>query len=195
MRRNDLLFNSDKIFYVVSASIIAVRIILAIGYDCLHKELIAPDGAIYSASAMAKYDIDILKQPVKDREVMMWYWMIKEDPSQGANTYKRFAKKTVSHPFVSEGHAWTSIIGNIYKVIGYNSTVIRIINILMSSISAIFLYGIFRCRWALIVCLLLPTQVLYSMSMGRDFMRELAICFALWIFYLGSGSKSLKASG
>ena len=194
MRRDDLLFNSNKIFYAVSASIIAVRILLALGYDCLHKELIVPDGAIYSASAMVKCNVDILKEPVKDREVMMWYWTIKEDTSKVAYGYRRFAENTVSHPSILEGHIWTSIIGNVYRVIGYNSAVIRIINILLSSASAIFLYGIFRCRWALIVCLLLPTQVVYSMGMGRDFLREFVICLALWIFYLGSNKSTGSSS-
>jgi hypothetical protein len=173
MRGNDILQHSDKIFLKVAVIIILLRFALAAGYDCLHKEIIVPDGAFYSASAVKMAKLDIFKQRIWDREIIRWYWNI---------TWDDYCKRLINSDSL-ETRSWLHILSFIYSSIGYNTLVIRFLNVFLSISSALFLYGIFRCRWALIVCLLLPTQILYSMSLCRDFMREFLICGLLWLVY------------
>lgn len=181
MHRNDLLLNSNKVFVKVIIIIVLLRLALAVGYDKLNEELVAPDGNIFSASGIIKAKLDIMKTGSRNRETLMWYFYMTEDGSPHAATCKRFVE-----PPNSEMTLWTSIIGWIYSALGYKPLAVRFLNIGMSICSAFLLYGIIRCRWALIVCLLLPTQIVYSMSLCRDFVREIIICAALWVCYLGS---------
>jgi len=180
MRGNDILLYCGKNFSKIITAVIILRVALALGYDCLHKEIIAPDGAFYSASALVSGGTDI--RGTWDREVIMWYWMMLDDTDYG-RPYKRLINATGNNDVFH----WVYFMKKVYSVFGYKPIIIRLTNVFISIVSAFFLYGVFRCRWALLLCLILPTQVIYSVSMCRDFMREFVVCGVLWLFYWGEG--------
>jgi 4-amino-4-deoxy-L-arabinose transferase-like glycosyltransferase len=80
----------------------------------------------------------------------------------------------------------------IYFIFGYFPLGVRVFNILLSLTSTYFLFDIGKRQFGaltanifLLIALFLPTQILYSITLSKDFLRVFVICLALWILYGG----------
>ena len=98
--------------------------------------------------------------------------------------------RTVS-PF-SEVGIYAYAVGLIYFIFGFFPLGARTLNIALSLFGAYFLFdigrrqlGVLRANLFLLVALFLPTQVIYSITLSKDFMRMFVVCLMLWLIYGG----------
>ncbi len=92
--------------------------------------------------------------------------------------------------FWTESNVFVVIVGAIYFVFGYFPLAVRIFNIALSVISVYLLFrvatkqfGELAANMFLVIALFLPTQVFYSLTLSRDFMRVFIVALIVWVIY------------
>jgi len=92
----------------------------------------------------------------------------------------------------NETGAFLYVVGAIYFLFGYFPIFVRIFNIILSISCVFFIFRIAARHFGetpakifLIIGLFLPTQLVYSITLSKDFTRMFLVCFVLWIIYGG----------
>lgn len=92
----------------------------------------------------------------------------------------------------SEISLFSYIVAVLYALLGDLTIWVRLFNILLSMGSALMLYVIMKrlfddlaANLFLLIALFLPTQVGYSITLSRDFIRVFFISLMLWSLYMG----------
>lgn len=100
------------------------------------------------------------------------------------------AEKGRLPPYPNESTVFTWIIGFIYLVFGYVPLGVRIFNIVLSLASTYLVFRVAERQFGektaavfLAVALFLPTQVMYSITLTRDFLRMFVISVMVWVVY------------
>ena len=170
------------------------RLILASGYDvftCVtNRDLLVPDGRFYStvgcyaALLLNGYDKGSFTEemmPIHQFNRKTFYDVYRQEN-------KFFKSSSSSH----ESAFYYYVVGIIYFIFGYFPLAVRIFNIILSigSTYLIFIiakrqFGDLTANLFLLIALFLPTQVMYSVTLARDFLRMFVISLILWLIYGG----------
>jgi hypothetical protein len=167
------------------------RFICAATYDCYvsvtGRDIIVPDGKFYSVRGRYAslffdgYDAKSFTKDYlpEDREGKKIFWHAMK--TEGGRLPLRLE---------DESTVFTYIVGLIYTIFGHFPFWVRLFNIVLSITSAYLIFdvgrkhfGILTANIFLIVALFLPTQFIYSISQGRDFLRVFMISLIIWVVY------------
>jgi len=193
--RTLLLGNSDswiKRLDCAQLIIIAVclRVILASGYDAYvvltGNDPLLPDSRFYSvngqyvAATLNKYNIAIYGN----------YYFPGDSVGRAIfNDAVNMNKGGLPKHF-NETTVFQYIVGVMYFIFGVHTILIRLLNIALSIACTWFVFDIIRKKVRediavvfLAVALFLPTQVCYSITLSKDFLRAFAVTFILWGIY------------
>ena len=168
------------------------RFILASGYDIFvsvsGKDILLPDSPFYStigryiALSLNGYSQDSL---TKD--------MIPSYQFNLATFYDILInKKAYFGARLDEGIIYNYLLGIIYFIFGYFPLAVRAFNIFLSIVSTYLIFNIAKKQFGelianifLLIGLFLPTQVIYSVTLSRDFLRMFMVSAILWLIYGG----------
>lgn len=89
-----------------------------------------------------------------------------------------------------ETDLWLYFVGFVYFIFGYFPLAVKIFNIALSILSIFLIFRITRRHFGdlaantfLIIGLFLPTQVGYSITLSKDFVRMFVVYLTLWVVY------------
>ena len=90
----------------------------------------------------------------------------------------------------NETNLYSYIVGIIYFIFGYSTIWVRVSNICISILSAYLLFRVAKKRFGdlaanlfLLIALFLPSQIIYSITLSKDFMRMFLISLLIWGIY------------
>lgn len=152
------------------------------------KDRILPDSKLYSSKGW--YVAFLINGYNRDTS---WKNYLPVDPEAKSLFYNALYDHGGDFPRGrNESNLYFFIIGIIYTIVGYFPLAVRTFNIGLSIGSAYLLFRIARRRINevtanifLLIALFLPTQVIYSITLSRDFLRMFLISLILWIIYGG----------
>ncbi|OGW85334.1 MAG: hypothetical protein A2987_06280 [Omnitrophica bacterium RIFCSPLOWO2_01_FULL_45_10] len=166
------------------------RLIFACIYDVFvsitGSDILLPDSAFYATigrymslflSGYDKYSIPVHALPKEPTERALFLDLLSKDN-------KEFFQSK------NEGIIFYYIVSILYVIFGPSVIVIRIFNICISVLSTYLIYkitdknfGELAAKMFLVVGLLLPSQVIYSITLSRDILRVFAVYLILWVLY------------
>lgn len=171
-----------------------MRFILASAYDVFvsvtDNDFLCPDGKYYSArgyyvaALMNGYGKTFRVAPEQSDLAL---------PDAGYRVmFENIVRTDGSKTFFFIFDPYFFLIGVIYFIFGYFTLGVRVANILLSIISTYLIFRIAKRQFGeltanvfLLVALFLPTQIIYSISMARDFIRMFTVSTIFFIIYGG----------
>jgi len=169
-----------------------LRLILASAYDIFvtvtDKDILLPDSKAYSVRGryaelvLQRYDgasftTDLLPVDRVGKEIFIDILQ-----QEKGNLPSR----------INEPNSFLYIIGFLYFIFGYSTIWVRVFNISISILSVYLLFKVAKSYFGdlagnlfLIIALFLPTQIGYSITLSRDFLRVFVVSLMIWIIYGG----------
>ena len=166
--------------------IILTRILGLFIYDAICRaanwEFIVPDGVGYSVRALVAANImnrtDVLCPSPMPLDRRWW------------DGYFRLAIRSYTEPVArGETAAFVYSVGFLYSKFGYHTFIPRLLNTFISFVCAFMIFDIVRkydktaAILFILAAFLLPSQVIYSLSISKDFIRMFFITAVIWIAY------------
>ncbi len=179
------------------------RFILASIYDVAtfvtDRNILLPDGKYYS---MRGRYVSLLLNGYK-RESFAPSMIPSDDKGRGM--VMNFAnEEDGKFPplFISENNFYAYVVGIIYFIFGYFPLGVSILNISLSICSTYLLFrvaerhfGALTANLFLLIALFLPTQIMYSITLSKDFLRMFVVSLMLWLLYRNGGVLCPKRQG
>lgn len=167
-----------------------LRFILAAAYDIYvavtGNDILLPDSSFYSVRG--RY-IDLLLQGY-NRQSLSWELIPGDKNSHEIFISVLQEARGSFPPMVNEPTAYIYVIGMIYFLLGFFTIWIRVFNICLSMLSVYLLFkvskryfGDLAANLFLLIALFLPTQLGYSITLSRDFIRVFVVSLTIWIVY------------
>ena len=167
-----------------------LRLIFASAYDIFvtvtDKDFLLPDSKFYSARG--RY-VDLLLQGYSKKSITR---DLLPNDSVGQEVFVEVLRAgNGSLPKeLNDTNIYAYIVGIIYFIFGYSTIWVRVFNIFISILSAYLLFRVANRRFGdlaanlfLLIALFLPTQIIYSITLSRDFVRMFLISFIIWGIY------------
>lgn len=119
--------------------------------------------------------------------------MVPPDSDSGV-IFMHITQQSESFPRLKddENNFFAYIVGSIYFIFGYFPLGVRIFNIALSILASYFTYSIAKRQFddvtaniVLGITLFLPTQIVYSITLSKDFIRMFLLMLIMWLIYGG----------